>query len=269
MASFTQTIVTVPTSRWPRFLRASKGVLSLAFLPLLVVGGLAGGWATLGQVGSAVLGACLVDLLVSRIVRNRWTWPTSAALSGLIVAFVLGPETPWTRTLAIGALATASKYLFATRRWHAFNPAALALLVSIPLFGTGQSWWGALADLPWPWVILLLAGGALVVERVNRFPLVLTFAGLYFGLFTVVALVSPLRVAEMFRPPFVQAAIFLACFMLTDPPTSPGRYADQVWIGALVALTTCLADLLGAGQAYLLLGLLVGNLALVWRRTHR
>jgi Na+-translocating ferredoxin:NAD+ oxidoreductase RnfD subunit len=118
-------------------------------------------------------------------------------------------------------------------------------------------------------MLVLLAVGALVVERVNRFPLVLSFAGLYFGLFTVIALVSPLRVAEMFRPPFVQASVFFACFMLTDPPTSPGRYAEQFGIGALVALASCLAQVLGAGQAYLLVGLVVGNLALVWRRTGR
>ena len=109
-------------------------------------------------------------------------------------------------------------------------------------------------------MLLLLAVGAVVVERVNRFPLVLTFAGLYFGLFTVVALVSPVRAAEMFRPPFIQSTIFFACFMLTDPPTSPGRYADQVWIGTLVALASVLSQLFGAGQAYLLVGLLVGNL---------
>ena len=108
-------------------------MLSLAFLPLLLLGGLAGGWATVGHVGSAVLGACLVELLFSRFERNSWAWPSSAALSGLIVAFVLGPETPRRLTLAVGALATTSKYLFATHRWHAFNPAALALLVSIPL----------------------------------------------------------------------------------------------------------------------------------------
>jgi Na+-translocating ferredoxin:NAD+ oxidoreductase RnfD subunit len=108
MASLAHSMVSVPASRWPRFLRTPKEVLSLAFMPLLLLGGLAGGWATLGHVGSAVFGACLVDLLFSRIERHRWAWPSSAALSGLIVAFVLGPETPWARTLAIGALATTS-----------------------------------------------------------------------------------------------------------------------------------------------------------------
>ena len=95
---------------------------------------------------------------------------------------------------------------------------------------------------------------------------VLAFAATYFGLFTVVALPDPTAVAEMFRAPFVQAALFLALFMLTDPPTSPSRYWDQIAIGAVAAAVACAAQLLGAGQAYLLLGVLAGNLVLAARR---
>ncbi len=63
----------------------------------------------------------------------------------------------------------------------------------------------------------------------------------------------------MFREPFLQAALFLAFFMLTDPPTSPNRYLDQVWFGALAAVSAGVAQLLGAGQVYLLVGILVPN----------
>jgi Na+-translocating ferredoxin:NAD+ oxidoreductase RnfD subunit len=133
-----------PTGRLGRLLRTPKGALAAIFVPLLALAGTAAGWqAALPHVAAALLGACLVDLLVARIEADAWCWPTSALLSGLIVAFVLGPETPRAVTLAVGALATASKHALKTRRRHVFNPAALALLVSIPLFGTDQSWWGA------------------------------------------------------------------------------------------------------------------------------
>ena len=55
---------------------------------------------------------------------------------------------------------------------------------------------------------------------------------------------------------------FLAFFMLTDPPTSPNRYGDQVWFGLMAAVSACLTQLLGAGQVYLLIGVLVANAAL-------
>ena len=70
----------------------------------------------------------------------------------------------------------------------------------------------------------------------------------------------------MYGAPFVQATLFLALFMLTDPPTSPSRYPDQIAIGALSAVVACTAQLLGAGQAYLLVGVLAGNLVLAARR---
>ncbi len=250
-----------------RFVRTPKGTLLVVFAVLLGVAGTATGWPiVLPHVLAAIVGACLTEVALVRVFSRRLAWPSSALLSGLIVAFVLGPATAHWVTLCVAMLATASKHVLKTSRGHVFNPAALALLVSIPLFATGQSWWGAGGDLAWPFLGLMIAGGALIVDRINKFPLVLGFAATYFGLFTLVSLPDPTAVAEMFRAPFVQAALFLALFMLTDPPTSPGRYLDQVWVGVLAAVTACVGQLLGAGQAYLLLGVLVGNAALAVRR---
>ncbi len=258
---------TTPGTRVRRLLRTPKASLTLVFVPLLLVAGASTGWPiVLPHVVAALAGACLVDLVLGAITRDRWTWPTSALLSGLIVAFVLGPGEPHWVTFTVGALATISKYALATRHGHLFNPAALALVVSVPLFGTGQSWWGALSDLPGLWLVLLLAGGVFLLDRLNKFPLALTFLGAYFGLFAFAGLANPARVAEMFRAPFVNAVFFLACFMLTDPPTSPGRREDQMWVGGLVAIVSAVAQLVGVGQTYLLVGLLAGNLALFARR---
>jgi Na+-translocating ferredoxin:NAD+ oxidoreductase RnfD subunit len=253
--------------RLTRFLRSPKGTLTLVFLPLLYVAGASVGWPlVIPHLLAALAGACLLDVLINLIARRGLIWPSSALISGLIVAFVLGPIEPHAITFAVAALATLSKHLLKTRQSHVFNPAALALVLSVPLFGTGQSWWGALANAPAFWLILLLAGGAFILERLNKFPLALSFLGVYFGLFAFAGLVGPARVAEMFRMPFVNAALFLACFMLTDPPTSPGKLNDQIWFGGLVAIVAAVAQVVGIGQTYLLVGLLAGNLALAVRR---
>ena len=255
-------------NRLARFLRSPKGSLTLVFLPLLYIAGNSVGWPlVIPHVLAALAGACLLDVLINLIARRGLIWPSSALISGLIVAFVLGPIEPHAITFAVAALATISKHLLKTRQGHIFNPAALALVLSVPLFGTGQSWWGALANAPALWLILLLAGGVFLLERLNKFPLALSFLGIYFGLFAFAGLVGPARVAEMFRVPFVNAAFFLACFMLTDPPTSPGKRDDQVWFGGLVAIVGAVAQLVGVGQTYLLVGLLAGNLALAVRRS--
>lgn len=218
----------------------------------------------------ALLAAGTLDAIWMRIDGGAWRLPTSALLTAFIVVFVLSPsESAWVVAWTC-AFAIAAKRLVRSRREHVFNPAAVALLWAPIAFGTGESWWGALGDLPAVWSIVLVVVGVFLVERLNKFPLVLTFLATYFCLFTAVSLLHPALVAEMFRAPFIEAALFLAFFMLTDPPTSPNQYGDQIWYGLLAAVSACVAQLLGAGQVYLLIGVLVANATLagmrVWRR---
>jgi Na+-translocating ferredoxin:NAD+ oxidoreductase RnfD subunit len=86
-------------------------------------------------------------------------------------------------------------------------------------------------------------------------------------LFTLAAFVGdPAHVAELFRVPNVNAALFFAGFMLTDPPTSPVRYRDQVVYGGIVAAASAAIYLTLGGVYFLPGGLLVGNAWEAWRR---
>jgi Na+-translocating ferredoxin:NAD+ oxidoreductase RnfD subunit len=112
----------------------------------------------------------------------------------------------------------------------------------------------------------VIAAGAFVVQRINKFPLVLSFLGVIFGLSALLGRIDPVTASEMFRTPFAQATLFLAMFMLTDPPTAPARYGEQVAIGVFAAAVAVVSEALGLGQTYLLLGVLAGNVALAVRR---
>jgi Na+-translocating ferredoxin:NAD+ oxidoreductase RnfD subunit len=254
-------------SRFARFWRTPKGTLLLVFVPLLGIAIAGQGPRTVlpGLVG-AVLAACLVELAVTRFLGAQWEVPTSALITGLIVAMVLSPHQSAVVAIVASVIAIGSKYVLRTRREHIFNPAAFALVAVILIFGADESWWGALADLAWPLSLLLLAAGVIVAQKTNKFPQVLAFLASYFLLFTLVSLGNPAAVAEMFRDPYAQSALFLAFFMLTDPPTSPSRYVDQVWFGVLAAVICVATELVGLGEAYLLLGVLVANAALAVRR---
>jgi Na+-translocating ferredoxin:NAD+ oxidoreductase RnfD subunit len=251
----------------PRFLRTPKGQTLCMFGALLLIAGPGDGGLTLiPHVLAAIAAACAVDVAFTYWQARRWFVPTSALLSGLIVAFIVGPQESWQIVALIAAFASVSKHLIANQREHLFNPAALALLGSALIFGTGQSWWGALGDLPEVSAIVLVVMGFFVVGKLNKFPLVLTFLAVYFTSFTLAGWIDATAAAEMFRAPFLQSALFLAFFMLTDPPTSPNRPADQVWYGLIAAVTAVGAQLLGVGQVYLLLGVLAANLWLAARR---
>jgi Na+-translocating ferredoxin:NAD+ oxidoreductase RnfD subunit len=249
-----------------RWLRTPKAQMLLIFAVLLAIAiPSSGGIALWPKLAAAVVPACAVDLVWLSLSRRRLQFPTSALLTGLFVFGILSVEESWLVVAWTTAFAVLSKHILSTQREHIFNPAALALVWAPIAFGSGESWWGALGDMPWVWMIVLAALGIFLTDRLNKFPMVLTFLAIYFGFFTIASVYNPHAVAEMFREPFLQAALFLAFFMLTDPPTSPNRYLDQVWFGVLAALTAGVAQLLGAGQVYLLIGVLVPNgvLALV------
>ncbi len=251
-----------------RFFRTPKGYLLIVLVLLAAIAAAHAGVRHVAPgVVAAVVAAMLVDIAIVRVARGVWFFPSGALLSGLIVALILSAAEPWYVPAITAALAVVSKYLLRTKQGHIFNPAALALVAAYFLFATGQDWWGALPNLPTPFVLVLLATGLFVADRVNKLPMVLIFTGCYFLVFAAYAYAGdPARVAEIFRVPDVNATLFFALFMLTDPPTSPTRYRDQAVFALIAALVSFAVYSLFGGVYYLLAGLLVGNLWEMWRR---
>jgi enediyne biosynthesis protein E5 len=256
-------------SELKRFFRRPKGLLILALLLLLGIAVPAEG---VGRVApglvSAILAAVLVDAPILRWREGEWVFPDGALLTGVLVAMVLSPFEPWYVPAITSALAVGSKYVIRTRSANVFNPAALALVVTFYLFDTQQSWWGALPEVAPAALVLLFAVGLFITQRVNKLPAVLSFLGVYYLLFTIAAFVGdPRGVAELYRAPDLQAALFFAFFMVTDPPTSPPKYPDQIIYGVIVAAVSFgVFELLGAAH-FLLAGLLAANVWEAWRRT--
>ena len=233
----------------------------LILLALLVLSARGQGGALVPGLLAAVGSAVLLDAALLWLTRGKPTWPSGALLSALFVVLILDPHTPAYVSACTAIVAINSKYLVRTRLANIFNPAALALVANYFLFASGQSWWGALPDLPVPFVLPLLGAVLLIARRLNKVPMLLTFLGGYFTLFTIAAFVSdPIEVAEIFRTPDANAALFFAGFMLTDPPTSPTKGRDQVIYAGIVALASVALYLLFGALWFLPGGLLLGNL---------
>jgi hypothetical protein len=80
----------------PRFFRTPKGQLLAIFVVLLVIAApFDGGLSVLPHLAVAIAAACTVDIVYTYAETRRGMTPSSALLSGLIVAFILGPEEPW------------------------------------------------------------------------------------------------------------------------------------------------------------------------------
>lgn len=260
-------------SRWAnylpvvRFFRTPKGLLLIILVIFISIAQPAARLRfVLPGVFVAVIAAGLLDAVILRLIRDEWEFPSGAVLSGLIIAMVLSPHEPWYVYVWTSVIAIASKYMFRTRSANVFNPAALALVVTFYMFNTGQSWWGALPEASPYAMIVLFAAGIFITDRVKKIPQALIFLGVYFLLFTVTAyLGDPANAAEIFRAPDFQSVMFFAFIILTDPPTSPITYRDQLICGAMVAVASyAVFELVGAAY-YLLAGVLVGNLWEAWR----
>jgi Na+-translocating ferredoxin:NAD+ oxidoreductase RnfD subunit len=254
-----------------RFFRTPKGLLLLILVMLVALAAPHEGIRVVAPgLLSATMGAGAIDALILRYRRGRWEFPDGAVLTALLVAMVLSAQGPWYYAPVSAVLGVLAKYVFRSRAANVFNPAALGIVATFYVFGTGQSWWGALPELAPITQLLMVATGLFIVGRVNKLPLVLAFLGSYFLLFTIIAFTgNPAGVAEIYRTPDLQAALFFAFFILSDPPTSPVKHGDQIVYGVIVGTVSVAVFAWIGAVYYLLAGVLVGNVWEAWRRVHR
>ena len=254
-----------------RFIRTPKGLLIILLTALVAIAAPRTGLRQVAPgVAASLLAALVIDAPLLRARKGRWVFPDGAFLTALIVAMVMSPYEPWYVPATATAVGVVAKYVLRVRTANVFNPAALGLVVAYFAFDAAQSWWGALPELPYAALLVVLGTGGFIAWRVNKFPLVLSFLGGYFLLVTVTAFVGdPARVAELYRPPDLHTALYFAFFMMTDPPTSPHKPSDQLVNGALVALVSYLVFELVGAVYFLLAGLLVANVFEAWRRHRR
>ena len=243
-----------------RFFSTPKGLLIIVLTLLVVIAAPHEGIAKVAPgLLSAIAAAGVVDAFIIRWRQKEWEFPDGAVLTAMFIAMLFSTIVPWGQVAITSVVGVASKYVFRSRWSNLFNPAAFAIVATFYIFGTGQNWWGALPELPVGALVILFATGIFIADRVNKLPMVLSFLGVYYTLFTITSYVgNPGLVAEIYRAPDLHAALFFAFFILTDPPTSPVKYPHQILYGIIVAVTAyTIFETVGAVY-YLLAGVLIG-----------
>lgn len=210
----------------------------------------------------------LLLLAVSCFVANSlftkiWQVPANAE-SWLITAFILFFILPQVSSVSDGLLiatsgviAMASKYIIAWQGKHIFNPAAFAA-VAVGLPGLLYPTWWIGSSLLWP---LTLIVGLLVVRKIRRFPLAISFALASITTIALVAIAQQAELAEAMRLALLASPlIFLGTIMLTEPATMPPLRRQQILFGVLVGLLYALPIKFGDIPLYPEMALLAGNL---------
>ncbi len=181
--------------------------------------------------------------LTNKIFAKLFNAPTnleSVYITALILSLIITPINSLDKAAylaVVGILAISSKYILAINKKHIFNPAASAVFISGLLLKFGASWWiGNLYML-----IPVLIGGFLVVRKVQRFSLVLSFLSFYL----IFIIGNSIRTGNILTASiFLESPVFFFYFiMLTEPQTTPPAKNLQILYGGLVGLLSSFLSL--------------------------
>jgi len=166
------------------------------------------------------------------VVTNNESW----LITALILFCIMPPASTLERSfilVLVALLAMASKFMLAIRGKHLFNPAALAAAI-VGTAGLLYAVWWVGSDVMLPFTMVL---GLLVVRKIRRFRLFLTFLAASLVVMIALALMHNQDVVDIVKNAFeFSPLIFLGTIMLTEPSTMPPQATQQMLYGGLVGV---------------------------------
>ena len=208
---------------------------------LLVVAGIFGFFGMLPYQPMALAFSTVFILVVCWILNKFFAFMFEAPanvesvyITALILALIISPISSLGDTafysLAIWASvwAIASKYIFAIKKKHIFNPAAFGVAVTALVLGLSATWWVG-AALMFPFV---LVGGLLLVKKIRRFDLILSFVIAALILFLGHNLIQGQDLISSLQKIILNTPLlFFAFVMLTEPLTTPPTRSSRTIYG--------------------------------------
>ncbi len=186
----------------------------------------------------AALGACLLtEVVLSRILRDKWPSLLSAYVSGISMALLTKPQGGALWPFAVGGfLAIASKYVLTYRGRHIWNPTNFAISVLLLLAASRIS----ILSHQWGneiWTNALIWGvGLVVVYRARVLHITLMYVACFLGFAALRSGIEGVpwlpEVAPLTGPMYQ----LFAFFMITDPRTTVRRRRDQLGVVFVIAL---------------------------------
>lgn len=206
-----------------------------------------------------ILAICLVVNAVFARVFGAPTNIESVYATAFFLILIVAPmrSTEYLPFLAWAAVwAMASKYIFAINKKHLFNPAAFAVTLTMLTLGRSANWWISSIYL----VPLVFLGGVLVVRKIRRFDLVLSFfAAALISTVLIGAINGTAALTVLWKVLFYSPVLFFGFAMLTEPATTPPTRKLRIIYGVLVGLLFNPAVHIGSFYFTPELALITGN----------
>ena len=194
--------------------------------------------------------------LIYRVPVNTESVHITALIIVLLMPPVSASDTAGVIGLVVASVAAiVSKFVIAFGRKHIFNPVAVGVVVSGYLVAEPATWW---VDGNMPMILCVLAGGLLVVRKVQRFDMVGAY--LLANLSVVLLTSPPGMLSETLKFSVVYSPLLFAGFaMLTEPLTAPHAKWPRIAYGALVGALSSPSVHVGSFYLSPEIALLIGN----------
>lgn len=181
----------------------------------------------------------VVCWLTNKIFAKLLHAPTnleSVYITALILSLIITPINSLSQLpllIIVGILAISSKYILAINKKHIFNPAAYAVFISLLFLKFGASWW-----IGNPYMLIpVLIGGLLVVRKIQRFSMVISFLLAFSGTLLIYSAQGVDTIFVLFPKAIIESPVaFFAYIMLTEPQTSPPTKRLQILYGLIIGL---------------------------------
>lgn len=201
-----------------------------------LIGTMPFGFIDLALSASLILSVSIITNITFSQVFKTPANTESVYITALILLLIITPLRSMQDAVFIGwvsVLSIASKYILAINKKHIFNPAAIAVVVTAFALNYPASWWiGTLSMLPF-----VLAGGLLVVRKLRRFDLVISFILVAVSIILASAFFQERDILKTFRTIVVESPLFFFSFiMLTEPLTTPPTENFRMLYGGLIGI---------------------------------
>ena len=215
----------------------------------------------------SIITSFAILLAISWVANNFFSYvfkvPANAEsiyISVFILALILPPALTLNEYIILGLagfFAMASKYIFAIKHKHIFNPSALAVVIITFLFGQPASWWvGAFALMPF-----VFLGGLMIVRKIKRADLTLSFfIAAIITILIFIFLKGENILFTLNKALFYSPLLFFTFIMITEPQTSPPTRFLRILYGILVGFLFTSQFHIGTFYLTPELALLFGNI---------
>lgn len=183
---------------------------------------------------------CTFEVFFTRLFKKKWIFPFSALITSISLSILLNYSHNFCMLMVPAFFAIASKHFFTIEGKHVFNPAQIAVTLSLLTAGTlitaaPAYQWNGIESMS---VFIGMFGIFFLLPKINRHWLVLSF--LFFFTLQIFLRAQIMKhhlpFETLFLGTLTSPAFFLfTFFMITDPATSPKTRKMQIIAGFAIA----------------------------------